>query len=552
MYKSYYSLEKNVDEFGTVSYDGISYLGTETSGYSAYAQLSLVVMNENEAWLSIEGYYSNGTEINEIVVYQIYQQANPFSVYDVTDSSEGSKTAFTFTYNEAVSEEETPWWDVLTEDSGYVSIDQSHTKFTTENSSSELNLMIYRNKDIEIKAEVTSLKVEQTFEGDLKVKVGETFDPSLIIVTATYDNGTHSKVVYPGYEFEGLDTSTVGEKTVTVKYGGKTATFKLIVTGSVESILITNKEGQLEQTVVGSSYQLKTNANPAENEPLKWSSSNPEIISVDQNGIITALKGGTATITVTDYYEIVSASVTITVNVKATGVELSQKSSTIYVGENVTLSATLSPEGANSKLTWKSNDENVAIVNDGVVTGMGEGTATITVTTSTGFSDTCIVTVNAVKVDKVTLNKTSATLEKGQTLQLNATVEPTNATNKNVTFSSSNTAVVTVTSSGKVTAKDVGTAIITVKTVDGEFTASCVITVTKPASSEETGGGETGGGGQSQGGNTEGGGNTSGGSSSQSSSKGLFGCFGSITASCAIISLASLAGAGLLLFKKRK
>lgn len=87
-----------------------------------------------------------------------------------------------------------------------------------------------------------------------------------------------------------------------------------------------------------------------------------------------------------------------------------------------------------------------------------------------------------ISVTSVSLNRSSATLEKGDTLSLSATVSPSNASNKSVTWSSSNTSVATVSSSGVVTAKSAGTATITVKTSDGNKTAKCTITVKNPVS----------------------------------------------------------------------
>lgn len=91
----------------------------------------------------------------------------------------------------------------------------------------------------------------------------------------------------------------------------------------------------------------------------------------------------------------------------------------------------------------------------------------------------------AVQVRKITLNKTKATLIKSETLTLKATVSPSNAANKAVTWKSSNTKVATVTSSGKVTAKGVGTAIITCTAKDGSGRkATCKITVRKYTNTE--------------------------------------------------------------------
>ncbi len=86
-----------------------------------------------------------------------------------------------------------------------------------------------------------------------------------------------------------------------------------------------------------------------------------------------------------------------------------------------------------------------------------------------------------VAVEGITLSPTEATLEIGATETLKATVTPTNATNKKVTWSSSNDKIAKVDTKGVVTAVAAGTATITVTTVDGEKTATCEVTVKKPA-----------------------------------------------------------------------
>jgi len=80
-------------------------------------------------------------------------------------------------------------------------------------------------------------------------------------------------------------------------------------------------------------------------------------------------------------------------------------------------------------------------------------------------------------VTNITLDRSHATLNRGDTLQLVATVLPAHATNKNTTWLSSDTTIVTVSNTGAVTARISGTAIITVKTAEGNFTATCEVTV---------------------------------------------------------------------------
>lgn len=168
--------------------------------------------------------------------------------------------------------------------------------------------------------------------------------------------------------------------------------------------------------------------------------------------------------------------------VNVTGVTLNKETTSIFVGDTETLTATVAPDNATNKaVTWSSSNENVATVANGVVTGVAAGTATITVTTEDGEKTaSCVVTVSPVTVTGVTLDKTEISLEKGGTTALTATVEPSNATNKIVTWTSSDNAVATVVD-GIVTAESAGEATITVTTEDGNKTATCVVTVTDPA-----------------------------------------------------------------------
>ncbi len=116
----------------------------------------------------------------------------------------------------------------------------------------------------------------------------------------------------------------------------------------------------------------------------------------------------------------------------------------------------------------------------GVVTVYGfasQGSITV-VATNGAVSGSKVVNL-VVPVRSVSLNKTSITLRLNRTITLSATVLPSNATNKAVTWSSSDPTIASVDASGKVTAKKVGTVIITVTTVDGAKTATCKVKVTR-------------------------------------------------------------------------
>ena len=168
-------------------------------------------------------------------------------------------------------------------------------------------------------------------------------------------------------------------------------------------------------------------------------------------------------------------------NVAVQGVSLDENALTLSVDGSYTLTPTFTPNNATNKnVTWSSNMEDVALVDDtGKVMGVSEGEATITVTTvDGGFTDNCVVTVveGSIAVTSVTLNYDSASIYVGKSLKLSHIVYPVTASNKNVTWSSSDESVATVTD-GLVSALAEGSTTITVTTVDGGHTASCEVTV---------------------------------------------------------------------------
>ena len=158
---------------------------------------------------------------------------------------------------------------------------------------------------------------------------------------------------------------------------------------------------------------------------------------------------------------------------------LNKSSLTLSPGKSETLVATVNPTDAS--LQWVSSNSSVAAVNQsGMVTAVGNGTATITVRAQDGSGKyaSCTVTVTTL-VTGITLNKTSLTIVEGQTSTLSvSSITPDNASNKSVTWSSSNTGVATVDQNGKVTAVTKGTTTIKATAQDGSGKyGSCEVTV---------------------------------------------------------------------------
>lgn len=218
---------------------------------------------------------------------------------------------------------------------------------------------------------------------------------------------------------------------------------------------------------------------------MNYESDNEDVAMVDENGCIHGISRGTATVTVRltngrfDELE-------VTVLQGVTGVALNASSVSVRLGETYQLTATVAPENADEKgVVYTTSDAQVATVSEsGLVTAVGGGTATITVTTNDGnFTATCTVNVEQI-VTGVVLDVTYVSLTVGESATITASVNPSNAGNKAVTYSSSDESVVIVDATGKVTAVKVGTATITVTTVDGEYTDECVVEVAEAPKQE--------------------------------------------------------------------
>ncbi len=212
---------------------------------------------------------------------------------------------------------------------------------------------------------------------------------------------------------------------------------------------------------------------------LKWQSTDESVATV-LNGLITAKTEGAAIIVATcgDY----SAScVVAVVPIDATGVTLDKTAINVYIGDTVELKATVIPENATDKaVLWQSLDSSVALVNNGRVTGVSEGSTVITVlcaSSTAAATATCVVNVIDGAVTGLTFNKSEYSMYIGDTYTLIPTVLPEHAKDKTVIWQSSDESVATV-ANGVVTAVNEGDVTITGRA--GEAEASCTFTISDP------------------------------------------------------------------------
>jgi uncharacterized protein YjdB len=242
--------------------------------------------------------------------------------------------------------------------------------------------------------------------------------------------------------------------------------------------------------VVDNTLQLSATITPdnATNKTVSWTSSNETVATVDDSGLITAHKVGTATITVaTTDGSMLSATCSLTVTPQfVSSLQLSQTTASVVVDHTLQLSATVAPDNATTKkILWTSSDKQVATVDEtGLVTAYKVGVATITVSTVDGsnLSASCEITVTPQFVEWISLSETEVVLNVGDSYVLDAMVLPYNATDKTLDWASSDSSIVRV-EQGKLVAISEGTASILVTATDGSgVQAICEVEVRDVAS----------------------------------------------------------------------
>lgn len=256
----------------------------------------------------------------------------------------------------------------------------------------------------------------------------------------------------------------------------KTATVALLVNGIT-------LDASSVKIKVGESCQLAATVSPADaaNKTLTWSSSNTSVATVDQNGKVTAVRQGYATIKA-DAVDgsNVSAECRVQVVKTAERIQLNINSATLQEGQTISLIATIEPADVDDKgVVWKSSNASVASVGkDGIVSAHLKGEVIITATTTDGTNLSAICKINVDRpVADVVLSETELQMNKGEIKRITANVIPSDASNVMLNWTSSNEIVATVTG-GYVQALAEGITLVSAASTDGtNRSASCLVKV---------------------------------------------------------------------------
>ena len=355
---------------------------------------------------------------------------------------------------------------------------------------------------ITVKPIIAVTKVSITPPDSTKIKYGEAID---LVATVEPEGATNKNVTWTSSD---TTVATVDQNgrvaaqnkagtatiTVTTEDGGKTATCDITVEERSDVIPVINITlNETNKTInKENSYQLTATFNPtnATNKIVNWSSSDPEVATVDGEGNVRAVGGGTATITAASAENAeIKATCEVTVYVPVTDVKLNKTKLRLASGTSYQLIATVEPEDATDNIvTWGTSNTGVIknLDQNGRFTAGTVGEAFVRVyTIGDEFNATCNVTVYT-PVESVSIDNppTELAVGKDNAITLTASINPYWADYKDVSWSSNKPDIISVDSStGRIEAHKEGEATITVTTEDGKKTASCTIKVIIPVES---------------------------------------------------------------------
>ncbi len=230
---------------------------------------------------------------------------------------------------------------------------------------------------------------------------------------------------------------------------------------------------------------------------LTWSSKNEAVATVDETGLVKILSAGEAEIVAT-----LEANPEVSASIKVTGLEVIEyinlnADEYYYVGTTADLIFSYEPSTVVADFIWESSDESVCTVEDGKITAIKGGNVKITVKTTDGSAEQFITFKVYNLISEITYElSVGAAMEMGTDQKITATLDAEKPFKADPVYTSSNTEILEVDNNGNISAKQIGTAVITITASDGgpakeevtievtEPTVDAAVTLADPAVAE--------------------------------------------------------------------
>ena len=455
-----------------IDYDGVVYTAKLKVKDNAKAGSTTLAFDTSD---SEAMYYSDQTVADvtltgkDLGVVSPLQSISFNGVADEATINLGATETLTVVYNpEDTTDDKTVTWnstntDAVTVDNGVVTAVGEGSSTVTATVGEKVATINYT---VRIPLESITINGDETLSKNEEKTLTVTYNPTNTTDNKTVDwESSNPEIV--SIDLTGKITGKKGGTAkITATVGNVKAEKEVKVVVPIESVSLSGDDSILK----GETKRLTATINPedtTDDKTITWSSDDENVLFVDQNGQIRGIKEGTANVKAVVAGEETTKQITVNeIHINSIAIDGDQEFEMIK-NQTKNLSVTINPENTTDDkgVVWNTNNEEVARVdNDGKVTALKEGEATITATV--GTNETSVkINVKEIHINSVVINELDDEFTRGDEFKFSAIYTPENTTdeNKTVEWSSSNADVGTIDQEGNFVALKEGTTTITAK-----------------------------------------------------------------------------------------
>lgn len=455
-----------------IDYDGVVYTAKLKVKDNAKAGSTTLAFDTSD---SEAMYYSDQTVADVTLTGKDLGVVSPLKsisfngVADEATINLGATETLTVVYNpEDTTDDKTVTWnstntDAVTVDNGVVTAVGEGSSTVTATVGEKVATINYT---VRIPLESITINGDETLSKNEEKTLTVTYNPTNTTDNKTVDWESSNPEIVSIDSTGKITGKKGGTAKITATVGNVKAEKEVKVVVPIESVSLSGDDSILK----GETKRLTATINPedtTDDKTITWSSDDENVLFVDQNGQIRGIKEGTANVKAVVAGKETTKQITVNeIHINSIAIDGDQEFEMIK-NQTKNLSVTINPENTTDDkgVVWKTNNEEVARVdNDGKVTALKEGEATITATV--GTNETSVkINVKEIHINSVVINELDDEFTRGDEFKFSATYTPENTTdeNKTVEWSSSNTDVGTIDQEGNFVALKEGTTKITAK-----------------------------------------------------------------------------------------